>query len=132
MKKNLHHGFRARTLFVKIRLKHIPTDLEIQMVRERSNCEQLKLFDFVDQTGCRVQEAVRFKYEDIDGNLITLYTHKAKNSDFLPRRIPKPECLNGRKGKGKVFKDWNAYPRFLEDAVNDIDLQAWNWHNLRD
>lgn len=101
------------------------------MVREWLNCDQLKLFDFVEQTGCHIQEAVRFKYEDIDGQLVTLYTRKAKNSDLTPRRIPKPECLDGAKGTGKVFPAWNAYPRFLETAVNELDLPGWNWHNLR-
>ena len=28
--------------------------------------------------------------------------------------------------KGKVFKDWESYPRFLEDLTDN-----WNWHNLR-
>jgi integrase len=73
-----------------------------------------------------IKEALRFKAEDIDGNLITLWTRKSKNSNLTPRRIPKPDCLIGFTGKGKVFEDWESYPRFLEDLTDN-----WNWHNLR-
>jgi integrase len=109
---------------IEIKLKHIPTDAEISKVREGLNEKQLFLFDFVDQTGCRIMEAVRFKAEDIDGELITLWTRKSKNSNLTPRRIPKPDCLKDYKGKGRVFKEWTEYPRF-------IDGNKWSWHNLR-
>lgn len=109
---------------IEIKLKHIPTDAEITKVRKALNENQRFLFDFVDQTGCRIMEAVRFKTEDIDGDLITLWTRKSKNSNLTPRRIPKPDCLEGFKGKGRVFKKWTDYPRFL-------DGNKWSWHNLR-
>lgn len=57
-------------------------------------------------------------------NQIILWTRKAKNSNLTPRFIPKPECLKGREGKGKVFK-WETYPRFLDKKV------SWGYHNLR-
>ena len=104
----------------------ISTDGEITSIRSKLNSNQTFLFDFVDQTACRIMEAIRFKAEDIDGNLITLWTRKSKNSNLTPRRIPKPDCLIGFTGKGKVFKDWESYPRFLEDLTDN-----WNWHNLR-
>jgi hypothetical protein len=73
-----------------------------------------------------IKEDIRFKAKDIDGNLITLWTSKSKNSNLTPRRISKPDCLIGFTGKGKVFKDWESYPRFLEDLTDN-----WNRHNLR-
>lgn len=116
---------------IEISLKYIPTNTDMQAVRDLCNSDEKILFDFVDQTGCRIMEAIRFKYEHIDNNLITLWTRKAKNSNFTPRRIPKPECLNGLKGKARVFKSWSAYPRFLEEKVKQLDCKKWNWHNLR-
>lgn len=89
---------------IKINLKHIPSDEEIDAVKSICSPEQVLLIEFVEQTGCRIMEAIRFKYEDIDNDLITLWTHKAKNSNFTPRRIPIPPCLIGKTGKGKVFK----------------------------
>jgi len=106
-------------------LKYIPSDEEIREVRKKLNPEQKFLFDFVEQSAARIMEAIRFEHKDIDGELITLYTRKAKNSNLTPRRIPKPECLDGLMGKGRVFKEWTSYPRFLEDKV------SWNWHALR-
>jgi len=112
---------------IDVKLKHIPTNDEINAVRASLNQSQAFLFTFVEQTGCRIMEAIRFKAEDIDGDLITLFTRKSKNSNLTPRRIPKPDCLVGYKGKGRVFKDWSAYPRFLEEATEG----KWNFHNLR-
>lgn len=76
-------------------------------------------------------EAVRFKYSDIDSNLITLWTRKRKNSNFTPRRLPKPSCLDGITVKGRVFEEWDSYPRFLEEKIKKLDQKKWNWHNLR-
>jgi integrase len=110
---------------IDVKLKYVPSDEEISATRDTLSAEQRLLFDFVDQTGCRIQEAVRFRYDDVDGDLITLYTRKSKNSNMIPRRIPRPACLNGLAGTGKVFKDWNSYPRFLDERVK------WSWHCLR-
>lgn len=116
---------------IDIKLKYIPTDKEIEAVKAKCSVAQNKLIAFVDETGCRIMEAVRFKYSDIDGDLITLYTRKSKNSNLVPRRIPKPSCLNGtEKGRGKVFKEWTEYPRFLEDIMKNLGYK-WNWHNFR-
>jgi integrase len=116
---------------VNINLKYIPTDGEIKKVRKILNDKQKKLFDFVDETACRINEALRLTGNDIDGDLITLFSRKSKNSNLTPRRIPKPECLNGDILNGKVFDEWTAYPRFLEEAVKKSKLTQWNWHNLR-
>lgn len=116
---------------VDINLKYIPPDEDIAEVKQISTPSQRFLINFVDQTGCRIMEAIRFKYEDIDGGLITLWTRKSKNSNFTPRRIPKPVCLDGLKGKGRVFKEWKVAPRFLEERVKKLGQPKWNWHNLR-
>jgi integrase len=110
---------------IDTKLKHIPSDQEIDELRERLTTKQRLLFDFVDQSGCRIMEAIRLQYSDISGNLVTLYTRKAKNSNLTPRRIPIPECLAGHSGEGAVFKDWKINPRFLEGKAK------WSWHNLR-
>lgn len=110
---------------IDTKLKHIPTEQEVIELTTKLTTNQKLLFDFVDQTGCRIMEAIRLQYSDISGNLVTLYTRKAKNSNLTPRRIPTPDCLTGMDGEGPVFKDWNEYPRFLEGKAN------WNWHNLR-
>lgn len=110
---------------IDTKLKYIPTDQEMIELAARLTMNQKLLFDFVDQTGCRIMEAIRLQHSDISGTLVTLYTRKAKNSNLTPRRIPIPDCLAGLSGEGAVFKDWNGYPRFLEGKA------TWNWHNLR-
>lgn len=116
---------------IDVHLKYIPTDKEIEAIRETLTKNQKFLFDFAEQTGCRIMEAVRFKAEDIDGDLITLWTRKSKNSNLTPRRIPKPECLADFSGDGKVFAEWNALPRFLNEKVKKTVQKNWSWHNLR-
>ena len=110
---------------IEIKLKHIPTDTEIEAVRKLSNVEELALFDFVDETGCRINEAVRLIWEDVQKDTIVLRTRKSKNSNLTPLIIPRPECLKNLTNEGKVFNNWCSYPRFLEGKAN------WNWHNLR-
>lgn len=116
---------------IEIKLKHIPSDLDIISLRDSLDKGERFIFDFVDQTGCRINEALRLKYEDIEGNLLTLWTHKSKNSNLTPRRIPVPPCLEGRKGKGRVFNRWDDKPKFLERHIKTLKLKKWSWHNLR-
>ena len=116
---------------VDIKLKHIPTEKEISLVRNNLGKEEKFLFDFVKQTCCRINEALRLKYEDIQDGLVTLWTRKAKNSNLTPRRIPIPQCLIGEKGKGRIFIRWDKIPGFIENRVDDIGGKRWNWHNLR-
>ena len=116
---------------VDINLKYIPSESEIALVREALDKEECFLFDFVDQTGYRINEALRLKYEDIQEGLVTLWTRKAKNSNLTPRRIPTPKCLIGIKGTGQIFGRWNNKPKFLERYVKKLGMKRWNWHNLR-
>jgi integrase len=115
---------------ITINLKYIPPDGDIEAVKAACNGHQRLLLDFVDETGCRILEAVRLKWEDIENGLVTLWTRKAKNSNFTPRRIPIPECLKGRKGKGQVFP-YSKLPRFLERIIAKKKQKVWSWHCLR-
>ena len=96
---------------IDIRLKFIPTD------------------DFVDQTACRIGEALRFTDKDIRGKHIVLYTRKSRHSDLVPRIIPRQDVP--LKGKGRIFDTWDKRPRFLEEVVEELEQPKWNWHNLR-
>jgi integrase len=63
---------------VNINLKYIPTDEEIKEVRKILNDKQEKMINFVDETACRINEALRLTGSDMDGDLITLIAGKAK------------------------------------------------------
>jgi integrase len=107
--------------------KYIPTDIEIAAVRQFIAGEQKLLFDFVEETGCRIMEAIRLTWEDVDGQFVTLYTRKAKNQNLTSRKIPTPDCLKAvSRTNGKVFTGYHAYPRFLETLT-----QRFSWHSLR-
>ena len=116
---------------VDIKLKFIPSEQEIAYVRSALDNEERFLFDFVEQTGCRISEALRLKFEDIQEGLVTLWTRKAKNSNLTPRRIPVPECLKNIQGKGCIFGRWKDKPKFLERYIRKLGLKKWSWHNLR-
>lgn len=110
---------------IDVQLKKIPSDDEIIAVRGKLSQKQAMLFDFLDETACRLNEAVRLDAKDVAKDHIVLYTRKSKNSNLTPRVIPRPDCLKGE-FEGKVFKDWNVSPRFLENIAD-----GWNFHNLR-
>ena len=115
---------------VDIKTKYIPPDDDIDAVRNICTLEERLLIDFVDATACRIMEAIRLNYIDINNDKLTLYTRKSKNSNLTPRIIPKPDWLKNS-GKGKVFKTWDASPRFLERRVAKLKQRRWNWHSLR-
>jgi integrase len=123
---------------IEIKLKHIPSEWELMLVRGNVNDDQRDLIDFCDETACRVDEALRFRVEDINGNMIVLWTRKAKNSNLTPRKLPKPAVLDRMElpSRGKIFGTWSDYPKFLGlvtkelAAKGDIDRQ-FSWHELR-
>ncbi len=127
--KNPVYGIKLFS--VEIKLKYIPPTAELEAVKSECTPAEALLIDFVTETGCRIMESIRFKYEDVDGELITLWTRKSKNSNFTPRRIPIPDCIKGMKGKGRVFFQWETNPRFLEERISKLGFRRWNWHNLR-
>lgn len=111
------------------KMKYIPTDSEVNRVARKLNYHQTKLFKFVEETGCRINEAINLKAEDINGEYITLYTTKAKNADRTPRTVPMPDCMKSWKTipeEGRVFDMWTTWPHFLKEHA-----KTWNWHNLR-
>lgn len=116
---------------VKRRLKYIPPDTEINKVRECFNDRQKLLFDFVKATGCRINEALKLTFEDINENYLVLYTNKSKNSDRVPRKVDIPECIKGLTGEGRVFYEWTETPKFLDKALREKEMKVWGWHSLR-
>jgi integrase len=113
------------------RLKYIPRDNDIQAVTAICNDRQRLLIEFVKETGCRIQEALRLTRNDILDTEVVLYTRKAKNANLTPRKLDKPACIADLRFTGRLFKEWNSYPRFLEDKVKELKQKSWNWHNLR-
>jgi integrase len=117
---------------IDIKTKYIPTEEEIAAVYVKLNPKQKILFDFVKESGARINEAVRFfNNPEISHDQIVLYTRKSKNSNLTPRHIPKPECLSqDYSGLHGEWKDPN--PRFIEGVVRELELPtSWNFHNLR-
>ena len=120
------------------KLKYIPPQRHIDEVALHLNQRQWELYRFVEETGCRVMEAVRLNANECQprGRFphVVLWTRKAKNSDLTPRRIPFPECLRGGHlaRSGRVYPEWTSYPTFLYDTLRGLELSPkWNWHNLR-
>lgn len=108
----------------------IPTEEMITEVKEICSPAQQLLIQFVYDTASRINEAISLSYNDVADKHVVLYTRKSKNSARSPRFVPKPEYIKPG-GEGKVFKEWDAYPRFLEDKVKSLKHPAWNWHGLR-
>lgn len=118
--------------------KYIPKEEEIQSVYILLKSHEKLLFDFVDQSACRINEALRLMVEDINEEFVTLYTRKAKNSNLTPRVIPRPTCLQEIPAEGRVFSHWpeKEHPRFLGQLVRQLKekgvvKEEWSWHNLR-
>jgi integrase len=118
---------------IKKKFKYIPSDEDIENVRSLCDDGQKVLIDFVKETGCRISEALRLTGKDLLTDYVVLYTKKSRNSDLVPRKVPKPEILKGFEldPEEKLFKRWCDVPRFLEDKVRELKQQNWNWHNLR-
>jgi integrase/recombinase XerD len=132
---DMKNPFKIKFFPIEINTKDIPLDEDVLYVRERLTEEEKLLFDFVDQSACRIMEAIRLKSEDIRGDKVTLYTRKSKNQNFTPRIIPLPDCLKGVNGSGKLF-GWNSYPHFLGEKTKALEKaqlikKRFNWHSLR-
>lgn len=118
---------------IKKKLKYIPRDKDIEAVKSICDIEQIRLIDFVMETGCRIGEAIRITGADILENEVILYTKKSFNSDLTPRKLPKPECIKDITimPDERLFARWADTPRFLEDKVRQLGQRNWNWHSLR-
>jgi integrase len=131
---SINNPFARLDLFsINRQLKYIPRDDEIEIVLGASTLEQRVLVEFVRDTAARINEPLRMRGNDVLDNEVVLYTRKSKNSDLVPRKVPKPACLQNRSFKPDelVFPYWKSRPKFLERHIEKLELQTWNWHNLR-
>ena len=109
------------------KLKYIPSDEDIDGVLKLCDQEEALLVRFVMDTGARINEALRLTPKEIFDDYVVLYTRKSKNSNLIPRKVPRPEYFTDFKG----FTRWGEHPRFLEKYVKKLKQETWNWHNLR-
>lgn len=115
---------------VNKKLKYIPNDKDIEEVRNLCDEGQNALIDFVMETGCRINEALRISADDVYPEFIVLYTRKSMNSNLVPRKVPRPKCLTSNL-EGRIFSRWSDTPKFLEHKVAELEQRNWSWHNLR-
>ncbi|MCC6864540.1 MAG: hypothetical protein IT280_00100 [Ignavibacteria bacterium] len=118
---------------VKKKLKYIPSDEEIEAVRKLCDPAQRLLIDFVSETAARINEPLKVTGNDIFDTYVVLYTKKSKNSNVVPRKVPKPDCIKDIKLEPdeRLFKLWSDTPKFLERKIQTLGQHCWNWHNLR-
>lgn len=138
---NEHFGTEITNPFVKMkffsidkRIKYIPSDEEIDSLLKVCNKQQSRLVCFVMDTGARINEALNFTYGDIYDDYIVLYTRKSRNANRIPRKIPKPDCLNNLnagKPSERVFYSWIDRPKFIEKKLKRLNRRTFGWHNLR-
>ncbi|MCX6155942.1 MAG: tyrosine-type recombinase/integrase [Candidatus Kapabacteria bacterium] len=125
----------VRFYSVKKNLKYIPTDADIEALLNVCDQEERLLICFVRDTGARINEAIRLTFNDIIKNDVVLYTRKSYNSDLVPRKVPKPECIKSlitpKDKTERVFSRWSELPRFLEKRLKALNMQVWGYHNLR-
>lgn len=118
---------RMKLLPLSQKQKYIPTEDQVYRLRQKLNENEKALFRFVDETGCRIMEAINMTEEDIKTDTVILWTRKAKNGNMTPRTVPRPDSFHG-----KPFTTWTKYPRFLGEKVAKLKQEpTWNWHNLR-
>ena len=112
-------------------IKYIPSNDQIEEILLDCNKDERLLIAFVMETGCKVNEALRFSDEHILESEIVLYTRKSKNSNLTSRKVSIPYCIMNMEFKGRLFKRWSIYPRFLTKKVNKSGQRPWGFHNLR-
>ncbi|MFA5011150.1 MAG: tyrosine-type recombinase/integrase [Ignavibacteria bacterium] len=124
---------RIKHFSVVKRLKYIPKDKDIEAVKKICDNNQKFLIDFIVETGARINEALKVKGSDIFDEYVVLYTRKSKNSNLVPRKIPRPKCLKRIRLKPDelLFPNWIEQPKFLERKVKTLGQKSWGFHNLR-
>lgn len=122
-----------KSFSVKKKLKYIPSDEDIDAVRIICDDDQRLLIDFVTETGARINEPLKVTGRDIFNDYVVLYTKKSRNSNVVPRKVPKPDCIKHIQiqPNEKLFKQWSDTPKFLERKIRRLKQKEWNWHNLR-
>ncbi len=118
---------------IEKKLKYIPTDDEIEAVLKLCDDEQKRLIEFIESTAARINECLNLKGCHVFENEVVLYTRKSRNSNNVPRKVPKPDCLKGITFKPDelVFGRWKVHPCFLDKKVKRIGCNQWSFHNLR-
>lgn len=115
------------------KLKYIPSDNDIEAVKSICTPEQKLLIDFISETAARINEPLKVTGKDIFDDYIILYTKKSRNSNIVPRKVPRPLCLKDIKLKSddKLFSYWSDTPKFLQRKVKALKQKIWSFHNLR-
>lgn len=118
---------------IEIKLKYIPPDEDIKAVKKICDPKQMILIEFLEDTGARINEALRLKGSDMLHDSVILYTRKSKNSNLTPRKVPKPKCLEQLhfKPDERVFSEWGEQPKFLERKIKVLKQHLWGFHSLR-
>lgn len=118
---------------IEKKLKYIPSTEEITEVLNICDEEQKRLIHFIESTGSRINECLNLKGCDVLNHNVILYSRKSKNSNRVPRKLPKPNCLDGLSFKPEefVFNRWKEQPKFLERKIKQLKLHPWGFHNLR-
>jgi integrase len=75
------------------KIKYIPSDKDVEAIRSLCTEQQKLLFDFVAETGARINEPLKVTGKDILDEYVVLYTRKSKHSNVVPRLVPKPDCI---------------------------------------
>ncbi|MBS1514106.1 MAG: site-specific integrase [Bacteroidetes bacterium] len=119
---------------VRKKLKYIPTDDEIAEVKSICDIEQNLLIDFVDGTAARIGEPLKVIGNEIFEERVILHTRKSKDSNIVPRSVPKPDCIKhiSISSNERLFPLWNSTPKFLERKIKILKHKnKWGWHSLR-
>lgn len=118
---------------VKKKIKYIPPDKDIEAVKQICTPEQIFLLDFVVETGARINEPIHLLGKDVLDDYVILHTRKSKNSNIVPRKLPKPACLIGKEysSEERVFPQWNDQPKFLARKIKKLKQKPWGFHSLR-
>jgi integrase len=129
--RNPCNGIKPFSVIKK--LKYIPKDDDIEAVKSMCNEQQIALINFVMETGCRINEALRITLDDIREDYIVLYTRKSRDSNLVPRKVPRPSGIKTveLKTDERIFNQWDDIPKFLKRKVKELNQTSWNWHNLR-
>lgn len=115
------------------KLKYIPSDNDIEAVKSICTPEQKLLIDFISETAARINEPLKVTGKDIFDDYIILYTKKSRNSNIVPRKVPRPFCLKEIKlnSDERLFSYWSDTPKFLQRKVKTLKQKTWSFHNLR-
>lgn len=118
---------------IEKKMKYIPSDEELTALLQLCDEEQAFLVKFVRDTGARINEAIALKGADVGDDFVVLYTRKSHGGNRIPRKVPKPECLNGKEYPvdERVFSRWSDKPHFLKRKVKKLKGHTWGWHCLR-